>query len=222
MKIEKKLKKLGIKEIRNFTMEEKQIVAYNVTDSLIMAFPILQDKRQEIIKKIQSANMSFAKIEYNLPKINYLYNNQKIYFDEKVNINIVTASMIHEIIHFMQDIRKKKNKLDRIGLCNFNELSLHGLGINEGAVQYISAKALSNSVQRINKNEIILKTISPDYYPILTNLIEQIVILIGEDDLVKSIILNEEEFVDLFFNTYEENSKIIINFWSNLFIKCDL
>ncbi len=216
MKIEKKLKKLGIKEIRNFTMEEKQIVAYNVTDSLIMAFPILQDKRQEIIKKIQSANMSFAKIEYNLPKINYLYNNQKIYFDEKVNINIVTASMIHEIIHFMQDIRKKKNKLDRIGLCNFNELSLHGLGINEGAVQYISAKALSNSVQRINKNEIILKTISPDYYPILTNLIEQIVILIGEDDLVKSIILNEEEFVDLFFNTYEENSKIIINFFDEI------
>ena len=114
------------------------------------------------------------------------------------------------------DIRKKKNKLDRIGLCNFNELSLHGLGINEGAVQYISAKALSNSVQRINKNEIILKTISPDYYPILTNLIEQIVILIGEDDLVKSIILNEEEFVDLFFNTYEENSKIIINFFDEI------
>lgn len=211
MKIEKKLKKIGIKETKEFTKEEKKIVACNVTNSLIMAFPILKNDEQQILDKIQNANMFWAQTEKNLPKVNYFYENHKIYFYESIDINKTNDAMIHEIIHFMQDVRKKNGKLDKIGLCNFNELSLHGLGINEGAVQYISSKAVNKNIQTINKGEIILRTISPEYYPILTNLIEQIVLLIGENELVKAIILNDDKFEELFFNTFEENAQTIIN-----------
>lgn len=216
MKIEKKLKKLGIKETKEFTQEEKDLVANNVTVSLTMAFPILKSEQANILNKIQNANMFYAKTNENLPKINYIYENHKIYFDESVEIQNITDAMLHEIIHFMQDVRKKNGKLDRIGLCNFNELSLHGLGINEGAVQYVSAKALNSGVQTVKTFEIVLRTISPNYYPVLTNLIEQIVFLIGEDELVKAIILNDEEFENTFFNTFEENAQDIIKLFDEI------
>ena len=216
MKIEKKLKILGIKETKEFTKEEKNIVANNVTVSLIMAFPVLKIEQENILNKIQNANMYYAKIDENLPKINYIYENHKIYFDEDIDINKLTDSMIHEIIHYIQDIRKKKDKLDKIGLCNFNELSFHGLGINEGAVQYISAKTINNNYQTINKEGILLRTISPNYYPILTNLIEQIIFLLGEDELVKAVILNDNNFENTFFNTFEENAQRIINLFDEI------
>ena len=216
MKIEKKLKKLGIKETKEFTQEEKNIVANNVTVSLIMAFPVLKIEQENILNKIQNANMYYAKIDENLPKINYIYENHKIYFDEDIDINKLTDSMVHEIIHYIQDIRKKKDKLDKIGLCNFNELSFHGLGINEGAVQYISAKTINNNYQTINKEGILLRTISPNYYPILTNLIEQIIFLLGEDELVKAVILNDNNFENTFFNTFEENAQRIINLFDEI------
>lgn len=216
LKIEKKLKKLGIKETKEFTQEEKDLVANNVTVSLTMAFPILKSEQANILNKIQNANMFYAKTSENLPKINYIYENHKIYFDESVEIQNITDAMLHEIIHFMQDVRKKNGKLDRIGLCNFNELSLHGLGINEGAVQYVSAKALNSGVQTVKTFEIVLRTISPNYYPVLTNLIEQIIFLIGEDELVKAIILNDEEFENTFFNTFEENAQDIIKLFDEI------
>ena len=87
MKIEKKLKILGIKETKEFTKEEKNIVANNVTVSLIMAFPVLKTEQENILNKIQNANMFYAKIDENLPKINYIYENHKIYFDEDIDIN---------------------------------------------------------------------------------------------------------------------------------------
>lgn len=216
MKIEKKLKKIGIKETKEFTKEEKRIVACNVTNSLIVAFSILKNDEQQILDKIQNANMFWAQTEKNLPKVNYFYENHKIYFNESIDINKTNDAMIHEIIHFLQDVRKKNGKLDKIGLCNFNELSLHGLGINEGAVQYVSAKALNSGVQTVKTFEIVLRTISPNYYPVLTNLIEQIVFLIGEDELVKAIILNDEEFENTFFNTFEENAQDIIKLFDEI------
>ena len=216
MNIEKKLKRLGIKETKEFTKEEKNIVANNVTVSLIMAFPVLKIEQENILNKIQNANMYYAKIDENLPKINYIYENHKIYFDEDIDINKLTDSMVHEIIHYIQDIRKKKDKLDKIGLCNFNELSLNGLGINEGAVQYISAKTINSNYQTINKEGILLRTISPNYYPILTNLIEQIIFLLGEDELVKAVILNDNNFENTFFNTFEENAQRIINLFDEI------
>lgn len=216
MKVEKKLKRLGIRETKEFTKEEKNLVAQNVTDSLVMSFPILKNEQSNIFNKIKNANMFYTHTDDNLPKINYMYENRKIYFDETVNIKNITDAMIHEIIHYMQDIRKKNNQLSRIGLCSFNELSLHGLGINEGAVQYISAKVIHSKTQVVNRAGIILKTFSPTYYPILTNLTEQIVSLIGEDELVKAIILNDEELSNTFFNTFEGNAQSIINLFDEL------
>ena len=50
----------------------------------------------------------------------------------------------------------------------------------------------------------------------MTNLIEQIVALLGENELVKAVIKNEQDFSDLFFNTFEGNAQSIINNFDNI------
>ena len=216
MKIDKKLKKIGIEEKQELTKEEKESVILKVTDLLINAFPILVQEKSNIITKLNQTNMHYAKIQKNLSNVNYIYENGKIYFSEDININNITDTIIHEIIHYLQDVRKKNGKLGKIGLCNFNELSIKGLGMNEAGVQYISSKAISKEQTSIKKYNLILKTISPTYYPIITNLIEQIIALIGEDELVMAVIKNDSKFTDTFFNTFEGNGQSIINNFDNI------
>lgn len=211
MNIEKKLKKIGIEKTKEFTKEQKETVAKKVTDMLIESFPILQDEYNNILIKLCNCNMWYAKIKTNLASVNYIYQNNSIYFDEKVFINSITDIIIHEFIHYLQDFRNIKGKLNKIGLCKFNELSMKGLGINEAAVQYMASKIIKQNKIIITKCNITLKTISPNYYPLMTNLIEQIIFLIGENTIVKGVIENNEDFNDTFFNTFEENAQKIIN-----------
>lgn len=211
MNIEKKLKKIGIEKTIEFTKEQKETVAKKVTDVLINSFPVLQEEYNNILIKLYNCNMWYAKVNSNLSKINYIYQNNSIYFDEGISVNSITDITIHEFIHYLQDFRTTKGKLKRMGLCNLNELSIKGLGINEAAVQYIASKAVKKTKTQINKCNITLKTISPNYYPIMTNLIEQIIFLIGENTVIKGVIENNDEFNDAFFNTFEENSQKIIN-----------
>lgn len=216
MKIEKKLKKLGIEEKQELTKEEKESVAQKVTDLLIESFKILEQDKNEIQNKLNQAPMFYAKIQKNISNVNYIYENSKIYFSEDINLNQITDTIIHEFIHYLQDLRKRNGKLKRIGLCNFNELSIKGLGMNEASVQYISSKAIKRQPSLVKKYNLVLKTISPSYYPIMTNLIEQIVALLGENELVKAVIKNEQDFSDLFFNTFEGNAQSIINNFDNI------
>lgn len=215
MKIEKKLKKLGIEEKQELTNEEKESVSQKVTDLLVESFRILEQDKNEIQNKLKQAPMFYANIKKNISDVNYIYENGKIYFSENINLENITDTIIHEIIHYIQDYRKK-GKLKRIGLCNFNELSIKGLGMNEASVQYISSKAIKRQQSLVKKYNLVLKTISPSYYPIMTNLIEQIVILLGENELVKAVIKNEQNFSDLFFNTFEGNAQSIINNFDNI------
>ena len=55
-----------------------------------------------------------------------------------------------------------------------------------------------------------LKTVSPDSYPVLTNLMEQLIYLLGEDQIVLASINIKNDFDDLFYNTFEEKGNLII------------
>lgn len=63
MKIEKKLKKLGIEEKQELTKEEKESVAQKVTDLLVESFKILEQDKNEIQNKLNQAPMFYAKIQ---------------------------------------------------------------------------------------------------------------------------------------------------------------
>lgn len=212
MNIEKKLSKLGIDVVREFTPREVRYVAEEVIESLVNTFPVLEEIYNELLIRLLNCKMYFANIknDTNISNVNYVYENNSIYFSNSINFNKIDDVIIHECIHYLQDNRTDNGKLKKIGLCDFEELATYGMGINEAAVQYIASKTVGNYLQTTNKNGIILKTISPNYYPFLTNLISQIIYLLGEDIIVKGTINCDEKFEDVFLNTFEEKANTII------------
>lgn len=212
MNLEKKLSKLGIDVVREFTPREVRYVAEEVIESLVNTFPVLEEIYNELLIRLLNCKMYFANIknDSNISKVNYVYENNSIYFSNSINFNKIDDVIIHECIHYLQDNRTDNGKLKKIGLCDFEELSTYGMGVNEAAVQYIASKTVGNYLQTTNKNGIILKTISPNYYPFLTNLISQIIYLLGEDIIVKGTINCDEKFEDVFLNTFEEKKNTII------------
>lgn len=210
MNLQKKLANLGIEQVTKLDNESIRIIAGNVTETLTKTFPIIYDEYNNILIKLLNCNMYAAKITKPISRVNYIYEDNSIYFDEELNLNNLSDQMIHECIHYLQDYRNIRGNLDRIGLCNFEEFTIYGLGLNEAAVQYISAKAAKNNLSTIEKYGIRMKTISPNYYPFITNLIEQIVYLLGDDSLLKGTINGNEEFEDVLLNTFEGNTKKII------------
>lgn len=218
MNTEKKLEKLGITTTREFTQREVRYIAEEVTELLVKAFPILEDDYNNLLIRLLNCKMYFANINENknISNVNYIYENKSIYFDERVNLDNINDKIIHECIHYLQDIRNEKGKLKKMGLCGFEELSTYGLGINEGAVQYIASKAVGNTLTITKKAGIILKTVSPNYYPFLTNLIHQVVYVMGEDIIVKGTINCNEKFEEEFLNTFEERASTIIKMFDKI------
>ena len=212
MNLEKKLAKLGVEPIREFTPREVRYIAEEVTEALVRTFSVLEEKYNEILIQLLNCKMYFANVkkDSNISNINYIYENNSIYFSNNINFNKIDDVIIHECIHCLQDVRADNGKLKKIGLCDFEEFSTYGIGINEAAVQYMASKAVGRNLEVTKNNGIILKTISPSYYPFLTNLIYQIIYLLGENVIVEGVLTSKEDFDDIFLNTFEEKTNIII------------
>lgn len=211
MNLQKKLQNLGIEQTKKINNEYVRVIAFNVTEALTTAFPVIYNQYNNIIAQLINCNMYTAKITKQISKVNYIYENNSIYFDQNIDLTTVNEQMVHECIHYLQNNKNKNGKLTKIGLCNFGQFSVFGLGINEAIVQYISAKTVGNEIATIEKYGVRLKTISPNYYPFLTSLIEQIVYLMGEDILVTGILFDGNKLEDELLNTFEANTKRIIN-----------
>ena len=215
---EKKLEKLGISTIREFSQREVRYIAEEVTELLVKAFPVLEEDYNNLLIRMLNCKMYLANIneDKNISNVNYIYENNAIYFAERIDLNNISDKVVHECIHYLQDKKKKKGKLKKMGLCSFEELSSYGLGINEASVQYISSKAVGNTETRIKKDGILLKTVSPNYYPFLTNLIQQLVYVMGEDIIIRGTINCDEKFEEDFLNTFEERASTIIKMFDKI------
>lgn len=211
MDIAKKLEKLGIEYAMPIDKEIVRMIAYNVTEALVNKFPSISDEYNNIFAKLLNCNMYVATVTKPISKVNYIYENNSIYFDDTINLNVLTEQTIHECIHYLQDYRNMKGKLEKIGLCNFENFNVSGLGLNEAAVQYISAKTVGNMPTILERYGVRIQTISPNYYPFLTNLVEQIIYLMSEEELVRAVIKGNTKFEDDLLNTFEGNTKKIIN-----------
>ena len=82
----------------------------------------------------------------------------------------------------------------RLGLCDFTEFNIYGLALNEGAVQFATAKVLNQNIDIVKYYDISLPTTSPTYYPLLCNLVQQLAYLVGNDALYESTLLATEQF----------------------------
>ena len=116
-------------------------------------------------------------------------------------------------MHYIQNFNNITKRDNRAGLCEFTELKIKGLGINEAIAQYITAKALGQKVHRVSNSKIAIYTNSEKYYKYMTSLAMQILYLIGEKEAIDSSINTNEEFETALYNAFEENTdKILKNF----------
>ncbi len=209
MNILKDLEKIGITPKNMLKMEERNQIARNVADKLSNNIKELFDSYNEIYMRIFNCEMYYAQIDEKFKGVFYYYKNNTIYIDENKDIYNVDMYIIHEAIHYLQNFSKISKKSKRAGLCQFMEFKIFGLGINEAMVQYITAKAMGNTIHRVSNDKITICTNSESYYKYMTSLIGQIVFLVGEKKAVESCLNSTDDFENELYNTFEDSTEKI-------------
>ena len=136
-----------------------------------------------------------------MSEANYFYKNTYIYFNEKIDIADIEEFAVHECIHYIQEIKDKKNNLIRMGLCDHSDFKVYGLGLNEASVQLMASKVIGIKNDFVKYFGISFETNSPSYYPLECCLANQLAYLIGEDILFESTINSNDNFKNKFIES---------------------
>lgn len=195
MEIEKNLEELGIEPIKPLDFMETSQIVTKWINSLLITFPFEEMDGCQLAEKMYKCKMYWAKFDKKLGNANYVYKNQSLYIRDEILAVEEDTFIWHECIHYMQDNRDDKGNLFQMGLCEFSKFKAYGVGMNEAATQYIAAKMLHYPHEKVNYCGIPCKTISKNYYPIMSNLIEQLENAVGEKLLVNSTLFGNEKCV---------------------------
>ena len=194
MSIESDLKKDGIEIIKKLDTLKINSIARKVSIRLCETFPNFNLNQNDLFIKLSRLNMYIAKMPEGMSEANYFYKNTSIYFNSHIADEDLEEFAIHECIHYIQEIKDKKNYLLRMGLCDYTEFKIYGLGLNEASVQLMSSKILSIPKEYVKYFNISFETNSPSYYPLECCLVNQLAYIIGEDILFESTINSNDSF----------------------------
>ena len=194
MSIESDLKKDGIESLRKLDTLKRNSIAKAVSTRLCKTFPDYNLDQNELFITLSKLNMYIAKIPEGMAEANYFYKNSSIYFNEHVDFDDLEDFAIHECIHYIQEVKDKKNYLIKMGLCDYTEFKIYGLGLNEAAVQLMSSKVLGTKKEYVKYFNVAFETNSPSYYPLECCLVNQLAYLTGEDILFDSTINSNDNF----------------------------
>ncbi len=212
MSIKSDLRKEGIQVIDKLDTLKVNSIAKSMADCLTTAFPEHNFKTDELFKRLARLNMYTASVPNGLSEANYFYKNTSIYYNEKIDFNDIYKYALHESIHYLQERKNASGKLLRLGLCDMSGMKIYGLGINEAAVQYATAKALNFEKDSVKYYGITFNTISPNLYPIECNLIAQMAYITGNFCLFDSTFNSNNNFRNKFIAlTSKETYEIIEN-----------
>lgn len=198
MSIETDLKKDGIEVIETLDTLKINSIAKNISQKICKAFPNYGFQQNELFIKLSRLNMYRAKMPEGMAEANYFYKNTSIYFNEHIENEDLEEFAIHECIHYIQEVKDKRNYLIRMGLCDYTEFKIYGLGLNEAAVQLISSKINGIPKEYVKYFGISFETTSPSYYPLECCLVNQLAYLTGEDVLFESTLKSNNNFKKAF------------------------
>jgi len=204
MSIESDLKKDGIKVISKLDTLVVNNIARNIARKIVATFPELNFNETDLFIKLDRINMYTASMPDGMAEANYFYKNSSIYFNNKIDFEDLEEFAIHECIHHIQEVKTRRNKLIRMGLCSFNTLSPIGMGINEAAVQLITAKIIGIEPDFVKYYGIELQSSSPSYYPMECHLLEQMAFISGYDVLYESTFNSNDNFKNSFISATSE------------------
>ena len=194
MSVESDLKKDGIEVIQKLDTLKINSIARNISTKLCETFPNFGLNKNELFIKLSRLDMYTAKMPEGMAEANYFYKNSSIYFNEHIPFEDVEEFAIHECIHYIQEVKDKHNYLVRMGLCDYTEFKIYGLGLNEAAVQLMASKVIGIPKDFVKYFGLSFETNSPSYYPLECCLVNQLAFLVGEDILFESTINSNDNF----------------------------
>ena len=207
MNIESELKKEGIEVVSKLSTLEVNTIARSVANKLTEAFTAFGLNSMDLFIKLSKLDMYRAKMPQGMSEANYFYKNSSIYFNEHIQKEDLSEFAIHECIHYLQEVRDKKNYPIRMGLCNFTEFKIYGLGLNEAAVQLMSARVIGIPKEEVKYFGINFLSDSPSYYPLECNLVKQMAYVVGgEDILFESTLNSNDNFKNKFIDATSEKT----------------
>ena len=196
MSIESDLKKDGIKVIGTLDTLSVNTISRNIAERLCKTFPDQHFVFQNLFIALSRIPMYIAEIPDGFAEATYFYKNSSMYFKQGLSLDDLEKFAVHEFIHYLQEIKDKKGHLVKLGLCDFGDLKICGMGLNEGAVQYMASKAIDSKEEIVKYYGISFPTNSPNYYPLLCNLVKQLAYITGEDALFDSTFYGSIKFKD--------------------------
>ena len=206
MSIESDLRKDGIRVVDILDTMTVNKIAHNIAIKLCDTFPKLGFSENTLFTKLSQLNMYRATMPEGMAEANYFYKNTSIYFNSKIDVDDLEEFAIHECIHYIQEIKDKKNNLVRMGLCDFDNLRIVGMGLNEAAVQYMTSKVIGIDNDYVKYYGISFRTSSPSYYPLECNLIEQMAYITGDSILYDSTFTSNDKFKNRFIELTSEKA----------------
>lgn len=194
MNYEAELKKDGIEVTKKLDTLKVNTLARNIAVRFCDTFPNYGLNPNDLFIQLSRLDMYLAKMPDGMAEANYFYKNSSIYFNEHIPENDLEEFAIHECIHHIQEVKDKKNYLIRMGLCDYTEFKIYGLGLNEASVQLMASKIIGIEKESVKYFGINFETISPSYYPLECCLVQQLAYITGEDILFESTINSNDTF----------------------------
>ena len=194
MSIESDLKRDGIEVVEKLDTLRVNSIARNVSIKLCNTFSDFNLNQNELFTKLSRLDMYKANMPEGMAEANYFYKNSSIYFNSHIQDEDLEEFAIHECIHYLQEVKDKKNYLIRMGLCDYTEFKIYGLGLNEAAVQLMASRVNDIPLEFVKYFGINFETTSPSYYPLECCLVNQMSYLIGENILFESTLNSNDNF----------------------------
>lgn len=210
MSIKSDLRKSGIEVIDKLDTLKVNSLARNISIKICDSFPNFNLNQNELFMKLSRLDMYRANMPEGMAEANYFYKNSSIYFNSHISLDDLEEFAIHECIHYIQEVKDKSNYLLRMGLCDYTEFKIYGLGLNEASVQLMTSKILGIPKEYVKYFNLSFETNSPSYYPLECCLVNQLSYLIGEDILFESTINSNNIFKNKFIQATDEKTFIKI------------
>ena len=200
MNIEKDLVKDGIIVTEKIDTDIILKITKSISKKIVETFPNFGLNADDIFSKLFSLNMYKANMPEGMAEANYCYKNSSIYFNSHIANEDLEEFAIHECLHFLQEVKDENNNILKLGLSTYHNSKPIGTGLNEAAVQYISAKIIGIEPDFEKYYDINIFTPSPSYYPVECALLNELIYLVGEDLLFKSTYFSTDDFKNEIIN----------------------
>lgn len=214
MNIDSVLKKEGIRVIGQLNNVEMNKIASNISSKIANAFSEHNISQRDLYDEISRLNMFIAEMPEDTAVAKYFYKNNSIYFSSTMDLSNLNDLAVHECLHYMQELKNKNGKLLRLGLYNLDGVVRHGMALNEAAVQHMASVATGSKIDTVKYYNMTLNTESPDFYPILTALLNEMTYFTGTYPLYHSTLFSNDVFKNTFIakSNAKAYSKIETNF----------